>query len=565
MRFYTLLAIFTFFAPSIALIAQQLPSNACELQIENYRKHVAYLASDALEGRGTGSAGEAKAAEYIAQQYKEIGLQPLGESGSFFQRFEFYAGRKYANDNFLTIDGRTYPLDSAYLPMPRSGNGKISGKIVDVGYGIIAPNLKRDDYANIKPKALKGRIALMRYPSPDNNPHSDFAPYLDADKRVAQAIERGAIGVIFVNNDAATPNPEVNLALKLTTYTIPVVIVKPGNIADVLLAKSAKKAKLTVQLNPIKKVATNVIALLDNKAPLTVVFGAHYDHLGHGEMGGSLYRGPAEIHNGADDNASGVATIIELARSLQDNPRISYNYLFIAFSGEELGLYGSNYYANNPTIPINQITAMVNYDMVGRLNEEKQIQINGFGTSPVWQIIPNLSNPDGLKIQTTESGVGPSDHTSFYLKNIPVLHFFTGQHNDYHKPSDDTEKVNFDGMCSIANLTLALLDGLQDKGQLGFTKTQDSNNANAPRFTVTLGVVPDYMFDGQGMKISAVNDDKPAHKAGLLAGDVVTALGKHKVTDMTSYMQALSQFKKGDATSVTFIRKNVSLTMPINF
>jgi S1-C subfamily serine protease len=125
--------------------------------------------------------------------------------------------------------------------------------------------------------------------------------------------------------------------------------------------------------------------------------------------------------------------------------------------------------------------------------------------------------------------------------------------------------VNFDGMCSIANLTLALLDGLQDKGQLGFTKTQDSNNANAPRFTVTLGVVPDYMFDGQGMKISAVNDDKPAHKAGLLAGDVVTALGKHKVTDMTSYMQALSQFKKGDATSVTFIRKNVSLTMPINF
>tara|TARA_B100000965_G_scaffold387505_1_gene390898 strand:+ start:1645 stop:2868 length:1224 start_codon:yes stop_codon:yes gene_type:complete len=293
----------------------------------------------------------------------------------------------------------------------------------------------------------------------------------------------------------------------------------------------------------------NVVAFLDHGAELTVVLGAHYDHLGMGAEG-SLYAGKEQqIHNGADDNASGVALVLALADELSDKKYKQFNYLFIAFSGEEKGLWGSNYYSKNPTIDLEKVNYMINFDMVGRLDKDKGLAINGVGTASNWMENIEEANTEKLKLITSESGVGPSDHTSFYLVNIPVLHFFTGQHSDYHKPSDDADKVNFEGIAILENMVLALIEATEEDGKLIHQETK-ADKKDTPRFTVTLGVMPDYMFQGDGMRLDGVTDGRPASNAGFEAGDIVIQMGEHKVDGMQTYMKALSNFKKGDKAMV---------------
>lgn len=295
----------------------------------------------------------------------------------------------------------------------------------------------------------------------------------------------------------------------------------------------------------------NVAGMIDNGGEHTVVIGAHFDHLGYGAEG-SLFRGEPTIHNGADDNASGTAAMIQLAKILKAK-KSKYNYLFLAFSGEENGLWGSNYFSKNSTIALTDINYMINMDMVGRLNEEKTLAINGVGTSPVWESKLELVNSDSLKLVTSESGVGPSDHTSFYLQDLPVLHFFTGQHEDYHKPTDDADKINYEGLVLVVRYIERLVGELSDEERIAFTKTQDSSG-DSPRFTVSLGVVPDYLFDGSGMRIDGVTDGKPAAAAGMKKGDIVVKLGDSTIVDMMSYMRALSGFAAGQQTVVEYKR-----------
>ena len=313
-----------------------------------------------------------------------------------------------------------------------------------------------------------------------------------------------------------------------------------------------QEAEFTAENNESTKTGQNVIAYLDNKAENTVVIGAHYDHLGMGGEG-SLYREGEAIHNGADDNASGVAMMLHLADSLQKkgSPK-NNNYLFIAFSGEEEGLLGSNYFVKNPTINTKKVTYMLNMDMVGKLNSENTLAVYGVGTSPVLKQTVN-ANAGSLNISENESGVGPSDHTSFYLADIPVLHFFTGQHEDYHKPSDDAEKVNFEGMKIVSNYIFSIIKDLDNQPKLPFKKTKNESEV-VPEFKVTLGVVPDYLFSGKGMRIDGVSEDKPAQKAGLQKGDIVVKMGDFEVTDMMSYMKSLSKFEKGQTAKVTIER-----------
>ena len=306
----------------------------------------------------------------------------------------------------------------------------------------------------------------------------------------------------------------------------------------------------------------NVIAYIDNKAVSTVVIGAHYDHLGLGGEG-SLFREGDAIHNGADDNASGVAVVLKLAAELRDK-HTNNNYLFIAFSGEEMGLLGSNYFVKNPTIDLSSVNYMINLDMVGRLNEENTLAVHGVGTSPVFKQTLFANNNLDLKIAEHESGVGPSDHTSFYIMDIPVLHFFTGQHADYHKPTDDAEKLNYQGMETIATYLMNIIEDLDDNGKLAFRKTKDESE-DVPRFKVALGVVPDYLYTGEGMRIDGVSEDKPAQKAGLIKGDVVKKLGEHPITDMMSYMRALSKFEEGQTTKVTVERNGQELEVEVTF
>ena len=286
----------------------------------------------------------------------------------------------------------------------------------------------------------------------------------------------------------------------------------------------------------------NVVGYLNNNAENTIVIGAHYDHLGMG-IEGSLYRGEtAQIHNGADDNASGVAIMIHLIDKLK-NINTNNNYLFIAFSGEEMGLLGSNYYVKHPTIDLKKVDYMLNMDMVGRLNNENAMAVYGVGTSPIFKQVLFAYKGD-LKITEQESGVGPSDHTSFYLMDVPVLHFFTGQHEDYHKPSIITE--------------------LNDDGKLAFRKTKNESQ-EVPAFKVTLGVVPDYLFNGKGMRIDGISEDKPAQHAGMQKGDIVIKMGEFVVEDMMSYMKCLGKFEKGTTTKVRIKRGDEELDLDVTF
>lgn len=305
----------------------------------------------------------------------------------------------------------------------------------------------------------------------------------------------------------------------------------------------------------------NVVGFINNNKEQTVVIGAHYDHLGYGGDG-SLHRGESAIHNGADDNASGVAVMLNLAAKLKQ-ANTNNNYLFIAFSGEELGLLGSNYFVKNATIDTEKINYMLNMDMVGRLKADSTLAVYGVGTSPILKQVVTASN-EKFKIIENESGVGPSDHTSFYLAEIPVLHFFTGQHEDYHKPGDDSEKLNYEGMEMISEYIYTIITDLDDNGKLAYRKTKDQST-DTPRFKVGMGVIPDYLFDGEGMRIDGVSEDKPAEAAGLQKGDIVIKLGDVEVTDVETYMRALSVFDKGDSTTVIVKRNGKDIQAPIKF
>jgi len=306
----------------------------------------------------------------------------------------------------------------------------------------------------------------------------------------------------------------------------------------------------------------NVAGFINNNAANTVVIGAHFDHLGYGNEG-SLHRGDSAIHNGADDNASGTASIIQIARLLK-NKKGNYNYLFLAFSGEESGLWGSNYFSKNSTVDLSTINYMINLDMVGRMNEENTVAISGVGTTPLWKERLNAVNTDSLKLVMTESGVGPSDHTSFYLQDLPVLHFFTGQHEDYHKPTDDSDKINYEGMLKVVHLIERLALSMDEEDKLAFVKTKDSTGRSS-RSTVTLGVVPDYLFDGTGMRLDGVSDDKPAQVAGMQKGDIILQVGDSAILDMMSYMRALGAFKAGDQTIVKYKRGEELKSVEVEF
>ena len=357
----------------------------------------------------------------------------------------------------------------------------------------------------------------------------------------------------------------MDLTKKVAESDIPVIFLNAAKTVSILKKDKNTTISLNVNLEKVNLTGHNVIGFLNNKAKRTIVIGGHYDHLGHGESGGTLHRGKPDIHNGADDNASGIALIIEAARSLKAGKATKNNYLFIAFSGEELGLYGSNHYCKNPTVKISSTNYMLNYDMVGRLDTtDMALAINGAGTSPAWQNAFAKIDSE-FKIKTSESGIGPSDHTSFYLQDIPAVHFFTGSHNDYHKPGDDADKVNYEGIQMILTYTLNLIELLNDKGKLKFTKTKEEEKDAVPRFTVTLGVVPDYMYDGDGMRIDGVTDGKTASKAGIKAGDVVIKMGDLVVKDMMSYMKGLSLFTSGDETIVVVQRGEKEISFEVKF
>lgn len=312
--------------------------------------------------------------------------------------------------------------------------------------------------------------------------------------------------------------------------------------------------------------AHNIIAYLDNNAKYTVIIGAHYDHLGTDGQGSSLDPDPLnKIHNGADDNASGVAGILELARYFCTNAtKEKYNFLFLCFSGEELGLIGSKYFTEHSPVNLSSVNYMINLDMIGRMNRQSRVvMVSGTGTSPVWE--PLLAKQRNVTIKTDSSGTGPSDHTSFYLKDIPVIHFFTGSHSDYHKPSDDWEKINASGEVEVLKVIIDVIESLDSKDKLTFLKTKTKSLAGRSSFKVTMGIMPSYAGDSDGLKVDGVSENKPAQKAGVLSGDIILMMGDMAIHDIQNYMDALNKFEKGQTIPVKVRRGEEVVTLNVTF
>jgi hypothetical protein len=408
-----------------------------------------------------------------------------------------------------------------------------------------------------------------------DNPHFDLVDYIHNNFKGIN--DRGAVAMIFYNTSVIDDKLVFDPKDKQEKLAVPAVYVSKDVARKYFSDKSATlDIKLRTMISEKNRIGHNVIGYIDNRAATTIILGAHYDHLGYGEDGNSRSTShePA-IHNGADDNASGTAALIELARKLKSSKATNNNYLFIAFSGEELGLFGSKYFTEHPTVELSNIDYMINMDMVGRLNDStKVLTVGGYGTSPAWGeyyqpagIIINKQatiNPP-LVFKFDSSGTGPSDHTSFYRKDIPVLFYFTGLHSDYHKPSDDADKINYNGEKIVIEHILNLIESLNDKGKLAFTKTRETQTTTSARFSVSMGIMPDYTFAGTGVRADGVTDGKPAQKAGLKAGDIIIQLGENNISSLESYMQALGKFKKGEKTHVKFKRGNETLEASVEF
>lgn len=540
------LLIISFILSAMSLSAQKL-KKAEKAIVQDLKTTVFYLADDKLEGRRTGSKGEELAADYIIEKFKEAGLQPKGENGTYLQVFPVHEGRKILQGTYLQFgDNR---IDSAeFFPLTFSAEGKAEG--------MIAPAIHEDDapwFSDISYTLSQSK----------NNPHFDLESNLK--KTAADYKSKGATAVIFYSSGEPDPDIRFDGKSKEDRLSIPVIYVRKKAAEKYLASKEEFiNLSLNVHTGEEPRSGRNVIGYLDNGAANTIVFGAHYDHLGYGQDRNSLWAGEPMIHNGADDNASGTALVIETAKLLGKSKFKDNNYLFICFSGEELGLYGSKYFTEHPTIPLESVNFMINCDMVGRLNEEtKAITIGGYGTSPFWSSLPAANKFINVKFDS--SGIGPSDHTSFYLKNIPVLFFFTGTHTDYHKPSDDADKINFEGTLRIIQYIMEVIKDANKSGKIAFTKTREPEMGNSPRFTVSLGVMPDYTYSGKGLKVDGVISGRIAEKAGMKAGDILTKIGTHEVTDINNYMKALSQFKKGDKTTIEFLDAGVKKSAEIEF
>jgi hypothetical protein len=513
--------------------------------VENLKKHIQYLASDQLEGRRTGTKGELMAMEYIVDQYKKIGLTPKGNNG-FVQEFEINEGKQIAPTTYLKLDGKNLQLVDDYFPLAFSASKSAKGN----------PAMALSEANQPWFKDISEILEENK-----SNIHFDIDEVIKKEANAAAA--KKATALFLFNSSAIVDNIQYNKNDQSNPLAIPVIYITKNCLKKYLNDFTASvNIDLTISFeNKIRK-ARNIIGYINNNAANTVILGAHYDHLGYGEDKNALDTGHI-VHNGADDNASGTAALIELTRKLTIKSPSNNNYLIIHFSGEELGLFGSKYWLDNPSTTITP-NYMINMDMVGRYDTARKLTIGGFGTSPVWAtVIPAVTNKFSIKIDS--AGSGPSDHASFYRKDIPVLFLFTGSHTDYHKATDDWDKINYDGESAILQMVYSLIEKTNDQGKIAFTKTAEQQMGRSTRFTVSLGVIPDYGFSGTGMRIDGVSPGKLAEKKGLQAGDILLQLGEYKFVDVNSYMQSLSKFKKGDKTFLIIKRGTEEKKIELEF
>ncbi|MDX6531594.1 MAG: hypothetical protein QOH41_3884 [Blastocatellia bacterium] len=636
------LLLFTSFAFS-ALAQQPSPGTP---SVDRLRQVIAYLASDALEGRRTGTPGANDAAHYIAGEFNRVGLRPglqmarpartRGETQArYLQPFPYVASVELGKGNSLALwgidSGIGHKVKDEWMPLGFSSNGDFEKvPMVFAGYGISSAELKYDDYAVSN---VKDRVAIVFAGTPDgDNRHGSFSRAGEIRFKVATARAAGARGLLIIANEETFSDDR----LTRLSYDnsgeagLPVVVISRQLATEILssnqrLAEFERAADsrnkdsaserlrkplsisltLAVDVQRRESPSFNVIGVLPGSDPKlkgeAIVIGAHYDHLGRGGEG-SLAPREGDIHHGADDNASGVAGLIELARMLSLQ-KLKRTVVFIAFSGEEEGLIGSSYYVNHPIVPLANTVAMINMDMIGRLRD-KSLIVGGVGTAQEWRALIEADNslgsmtvslnattqdaglPSSVRLPIVvgangqpvvtmdpakqflltlnEDGYGPSDHSSFYAKQVPVLFFWTGTHNDYHKPSDTADKINYEGEARILTLVDRIVRDLDSSNKRPtYAVAKSESQGRSMGFRVYLGTIPNYAESNDGLKLDGVRDDSPASQAGLKAGDKIVKMAGHEVKNVYDYTYALGEMKAGQEYEVAIVRGSERLTLKI--
>lgn len=566
---------------------------SADITKEEIMQHVKYLASDGLQGRKSGEAGNREAARYIADRFKEYGLLPSGDSATYFQEFSFVSSTRVGPENKFEIrigdEVIVLKPNSDYKPLSSSLDTSLTTNIVFAGFGISAPeSLKYDDYKGVD---LKGKLALILRGSPDTSVADKFYQQSGLMAKLFNARDKGAAGIIFItgmpggkgDNFGAFEDPRAGNTgmpvLSLRWEVAEKLLEKSGNnlagvkagIESDLSPRSFELAgysvNLTTQIEKIRARTSNVVGFIPGADTLlkdeVVLLGAHFDHLGMGGEGsGSLTPDTVAPHNGADDNASGTAGLLELAQYFGTRKATKRSLIFVAFTGEELGILGSDYYVRHPFMPLEKSVTMVNMDMIGRMKDSILV-IEGMGTSPEFEALVKSENLDSLSLKLKPDGFGPSDQASFYKKDLPVLFFFTNLHSDYHKPSDTWDKLNYSGEQKVVEMAKRVVARLANQEKRpAFTKTSTPTmGGDRQGARVTLGIIPDFASDVPGMKISGARPGSPAEKAGLKADDVIIKFGGKEIKNIYDFTYMLGQFKPGDIVDIVVKRGTDELTV----
>ena len=577
-----------------------------EITSQEIYEHIKYLASDKLEGRFPGTESDLLSRQYISNEFEKYGLIPKGDS-AYIQRFQMNMGLKEGTENSFSIisNGDIVGYDNKmFIPIKISANGKASGELVFAGYGIHSSKLGYSDFTDKNGKEIdvKGKIIIIMRNTPTtmNTQNDKFAQFEELQSKVSALKEKKPAGIILISGpvgDMSSSNTDPLIQLTTSSFTynsgIPIIHIKRSIIEKLLKERGYDLSKIQNGINEslkpncfeiknasasfnvdLKEVLVNtgnVLGFLEGTDAVlkneVVVVGAHFDHLGYGGSN-SLYQGmDKRIHYGADDNASGTAGVLELAQKMTSVKNNKRSILFMCFTGEEEGLIGSSYFAKSDKAKEFNIVAMINMDMIGRLKEDKLI-LNGTGTSSYW--IPKLDELNkNYNFQTAYNpdGFGPSDHSSFYSNNIPVLMFFTDLHDDYHRPSDTYDKINVTGEEKVLKFVYDLTSDLTNADvKPDFTKAvvkEEDNKTERKSVRVYVGTVPDFSYSGNGFKISGVSSGSPAEKYGLQAGDIMIKFGAKEIGNIYDYTAALGEYKPGQEVDVVVKRGEEEVTLKV--